>query len=206
MCASYGLGGGHYDEPLPWDLPPLDERVVRERVERWMTERRHTAQITGRKAHNLNPLIVAGAAGWREVEMAWWWLHVRGRPAEFSAFNATVEKLTTSWRMGMARRALAPATWYIEKGRMCGLGGAIFGMACITTTVRQLDGSDLLTYALVTRPAVGAAAEVHPRMPMILPRDMHDEWLDPDQPGDSDLVAAALEASEGIGSEVRIAA
>ncbi len=205
MCASYGLGGGPFPDDDRWrGIEPLDERVPAAAVLEWMDRQRHNAKITGRNARNLNPLIIDGPDG-REVQMAWWWLHVRGAPAKYSAFNATVEKLGSSWRMGMARRALIPATWYIEKGRTFGLGGEPFGMAAITTPARQDDGSELLTYALVTRPAVAAAAEVHPRMPMILPREMHDDWLDPDRAGDADLVAAALGASEGISREVTIA-
>lgn len=203
MCASYGLGGGRYDQPLPWDLPPLDERVVQERIEAWMAERRGVARITGKNARNLNPLVVADVRG-RDVEMAWWWIHRGDQPAPYSAFNAKGETLTQKWRFALARRALAPATWYIEKKRRCGLGGELFALAAITTTARQADGSELLTYALVTRAAVGAAADVHPRMPLILPREMHDEWLDPDVTADPEMVAAMVTASDEISRAVEV--
>lgn len=202
MCASYGLGGGPYPDDDRWrDIMPFDEKVALADVRAWMAEQKHNARITGRNARNLNPLIV-DATGGREVEFAWWWLHIKGEPAKYSAFNATVEKLNSSWRMGMARRAIAPATWYVEKGSQFGLGGEGFGIAAITTTVTQPGGGHMLTYAIVTRPAVAAAAEVHPRMPLILPRDMHDDWLDRDQPGSPDLVAAALASSEDISRQI----
>jgi hypothetical protein len=38
-------------------------------------------------------------------------------------------------------------------------------------------------------------------MPMLLPRDFHDAWLDPERPGDAALLAAAVEASRGICAE-----
>lgn len=202
MCASYGLGGGPYPDDDRWQaILPFDEKVVLRDVRAWMREGMNAARITGKNARNLNPIIVDGADG-RDVEFAWWWLHLRGEPATFSAFNATVEKLGSSWRMGMARRALAPATWYVERGEKFGLGGDAFGIAAITTTVTKTDGSEMLSYAIVTRPAVAAAAEIHPRMPMILPRDMHDDWLDRTQPGSKDLIAAALASSEEVSRQV----
>lgn len=35
-------------------------------------------------------------------------------------------------------------------------------------------------------------------MPLVLPADMHADWLDPEQPGDAELVARVQHASEEI--------
>jgi len=35
-------------------------------------------------------------------------------------------------------------------------------------------------------------------MPLILPRELHDDWLDPGQEGDADLIAAMVAASDEI--------
>ncbi|MGP9611402.1 SOS response-associated peptidase family protein [Corynebacterium sp. AOP36-E1-14] len=202
MCATYGL------QPF-FDLPPMDERENRQLLEQWMDERGGTAKITGAKARNLNPLITADEDGHREVDLAWWWIHLGGKPAEFSAFNARDDKLLSSrvWKGPFKQhRALAPANWYIEKGKRFALpDGETFGIASITTTA-QTDDGDMLTYALVTRDAVDEAATVHPRMPLILPRDLHDDWLDPTIPGDGDLLAEAISASEELSRSVRIIA
>lgn len=48
---------------------------------------------------------------------------------------------------------------------------------------------------MVTRDAVGEAADTWHRMPLILPREMHDEWLDLDRAGDDELVAHLQHAS-----------
>lgn len=184
-----------------YGLESLDEREARNALERWQEQRSGTAKITGKKAVNLNPLITADTDGNRELNLAWWWLHVGGEPAQFSAFNARDDKLLTSrvWKTPFRKhRALAPATWYVEKGKKFALAsGEAFGIASIMTLAHR-DDEEMLTYALVTRDAVAQAATVHPRMPLVLPRELHDDWLDPSVAGDGNLLAEALSASEEL--------
>ena len=203
MCASYGL------EPT-MELPnyePLFQPESQQLLEQWMDQRSGTAKITGRKARNLNPLITA-PEGKRQLDLAWWWLHVGDEPAQFSAFNARDDKLLHSrvWKKPFAQhRGLTPAHWYIEKGqRFESPNTQGFAIATIVATSHQPDG-DLLSYALVTRDAVVEAATVHPRMPLLLPEDLHDDWLDPNVDGDGELLAEALAASESLSWQVRIA-
>ncbi|MDK8534823.1 SOS response-associated peptidase family protein [Corynebacterium propinquum] len=203
MCATYGL------EPT-MELPnyePLFQPESQQLLEQWMDQRSSTAKITGRKARNLNPLITA-PEGKRQLDLAWWWLHVGDEPAQFSAFNARDDKLLHSrvWKKPFAQqRGLAPAHWYIEKGQSFELPDTQgFAIATIVATSHQPDG-DLLSYALVTRDAVAEAATVHPRMPLLLPEELHDDWLDPNVDGDDELLAEALAASESLSQQVRIA-
>ncbi|MGC3908784.1 SOS response-associated peptidase family protein [Corynebacterium propinquum] len=202
MCATYGL------EPT-MELPnyePLFQPESQQLLEQWMDQRAGTAKITGRKARNLNPLITA-PEGKRQLDLAWWWLHLGNEPAQFSAFNARDDKLLHSrvWKKPFAQhRGLAPAHWYIEKGQRFELPDAQgFAIATIVATSQQLEG-DLLSYALVTRDAVAEAATVHPRMPLLLPEELHDDWLDPNLHGDEELLAEALAASEHLSQQVRI--
>lgn len=203
MCATYGL------EPT-MELPnyePLFQPESQQLLEQWMDQRSGTAKITGRKARNLNPLITA-PEGKRQLDLAWWWLHLGNEPAQFSAFNARDDKLLHSrvWKKPFAQhRGLAPAHWYIEKGQRFELPGTQgFAIATIVATSHQPEG-DLLSYALVTRDAVAEAATVHPRMPLLLPEELHDDWLDPNLHGDEELLAEALAASESLSRQVRIA-
>lgn len=185
----------------------MDERENRLLLEQWIERRGGNAKITGKKAVNLNPLITADESGHRALNLAWWWIHVGNEPAKFSAFNARDDRLLSSrvWKTPFREhRALAPATWYIEKGQRFALpGGEAFGIASITTTAHRGD-DEMLTYALVTRDAVEQAATVHPRMPLVLPTELHDDWLDPNLAGDSDLLAEALSASEEMSRELQI--
>lgn len=206
MCASYGLGGflkPGEEDPTPFGLPPLDEREDQLRLRDWMTSWNGTAKITGKKARNFNPLI--RVVGERRLDFAWWWLHRGDVPDKRSAFNARDDKLTGYWRPSFAkRRALLPATWYIEKGVRFRLpDDELFGMAAIYSEFKDFDGATRVSYALVTRDAVGEAKETHPRMPLIIPRDAHDFWLDPERSGDQELVDEMKFASEGISEAVK---
>lgn len=199
MCAVFGLKGGAAGAP-PDDLAPLDDEEHRLVLRDWIWRRDGRAEVTRWHADHLNPVILGGPGGDRELVLGYWWIWPDARgPAEFDAFNSQAERLAESpaWREPFQRRALSPASWYREKGKDFELpGGETFGIATITRTVRQPDGSDLVTYSLVTRAAVGEAASTWHRMPLILPREAHDRWLDPDRPGDDELARWAVRASE----------
>lgn len=201
MCASYGLGGGPYDrDGASFGLDPLDTREGRAALDKWMADREGRAAITGKNARNFNPLIMA-PAGERELQFGWWWLWLSGvGPARFDAFNSRDDKLMRSWRTPFQHRALLPASWYVEKKvRFTLPGEPVFAIAAITSTViEEATGEPLLTYSMVTRDAVGEAKGTHPRMPLVLPPEMHDEWLDPERPGDAELVGEIQHASEEI--------
>lgn len=199
MCASYGIGGRYFGgDALPFNLDPLSEPQNLRLLNEWASERQGNAKITGRNALNLNPLIHA-FDGERAVDLAWWWLwHDGSGPVKFSAFNSREDRLLRSWRAPFQRRALLPATWFVEKGTTFSLPGEeLFAMAAVTSLV-QPAGSEapLITYSLVTRSAVGAVAAVHDRMPIVLPKQLHDEWLDPQRPGDEELIGRVRFVSE----------
>lgn len=195
MCASYGLGGGPYTErDLPFE--PMSDPANLIRLNEWISERNGSAKITGKNALNLNPIIQAEG-----LTFAWWWLWLDGSgPVKFSAFNSRDDKLMSSWKTPFQQRALLPATWYVEKKVRFELPtNEVFGIAAVTSTViDNATGEERVTYSMVTRDAVGEAAEVWHRMPLILPRDLHDEWLNPERPGDADLVTKAQLRSDEV--------
>lgn len=203
MCALYGLGGGAsrlLEEKERGLLLTFVEDLAQSEAElaEWMHLQGGRARITGARTRNLNPLIHE-LHGARKLEFGWWWLFTGDAPASYRAFNSRDDKLTRSWRAPFQRRALLPATWYTEKRRDFGLnGGDLFAIAAIVTPVAQPDGSVLLSYSMVTRTAVGEAASVHDRMPLVLPAGIYDEWLAPGRPGDASLVTDALLASDEI--------
>ncbi|QAB17140.1 DUF159 family protein [Leucobacter muris] len=209
MCNSYGLGGYLHDGEEPRNpLRPLDQRESERAIAEWAQGRDGRAAITGSKARNLNPIIRAAEDGDRELVFGWWWLWLDGSgPVKFSAFNSRDDRLLRSWKKPFQRRALLPASWYVEKkGRFALPDGEQFGIAAVTSTVTTDDG-ELTTYSMVTRdaPTGSEAAEYWPRMPLVLPRDEHGDWLDPEQPGDAALVAKVQRASEGISHELTTA-
>ena len=207
MCAQYGLGGGPYVEPPDTPIPPIDERESAALIAEWVAQRDGTAKITGKNARNLNP-VIRELDGRRRLDLAWWWLWRGDAPARFSAFNSRDDALLRSWRAPFQHRALLPANWYIEKGTRFDLGGTMFGIAAITAAAHEPAGGSLLSYSLVTRHAIGPALDAHlgdgeARMPLILPPELHDDWLDPDRAGDQSLIDLAVLASEEISQDLR---
>lgn len=205
MCASYGLDGGE-DKQLPFDLPPMSEQANQLLLEDWMMQRGGSARVTGKNALNLNPIIRASDAG-REMLLAWWWIWLDSSgPVKFSAFNSRDDRLLRSWKKPFQNRALLPATWYVEKkGRFHLPDNETFGIAALTNTITLEDGSPLTTYSMVTRDAVGEAADYWPRMPLVLPKDLHDEWLNPRRPGDESLVTEVQNGSDEISRAITTA-
>ena len=165
----------------------------------WIEARDGKAAITGKNARNLNP-VVHEFGGERALELGWWWLWLDGSgPVKFSAFNSRDDKLLRSWKRPFQRRGLLPASWYVEKKVRFGLpDGSTFGIAAVTSTVTTETGDTLLTYSMVTRDAVGEAAGTHPRMPLVIPEELTDEWLDTDRPGDAELIDDVVLASDEI--------
>ena len=53
----------------------------------------------------------------------------------------------------------------------------------------------VLTATILTTGAQGALAGIHDRMPVVLPEECWDAWLDPHTEGDQALVDAVVEAS-----------
>ena len=116
--------------------------------------------------------------------------------------NARVESLTEKpafRRAARSRRCLVPADgWYEWAKKLDGPGKQPYyvspedgsGLAFAGLWEVWGRGEDrLYTCTVVTAPAVGALTEVHPRMPLVLPRERWADWLDPAQ---DDVLAVAL--------------
>lgn len=209
MCASYGL------EIKDTDLPTLDERLVTPDLIRWLKQNAPTTiRPTGPKARNYAPIITPTG-----VESSWWGMWVGAAPGKFSTINATVERLTTGlWKRPYAQhRVLIPASRYFEYRAEGGPkkqryafhlpDDRPFAFAGIAAPMirDELDGIPLpsSSYALITREPTEYAAEIHNRMPLVLPPSFYDDWLDPERAGDDELRAEALAASEEIVGELR---
>lgn len=55
----------------------------------------------------------------------------------------------------------------------------VLAMAGIYEWSRTPDGSDLVTCSIITREAHDNLGYIHPRMPLFVPEDRQEEWLDP---------------------------
>jgi putative SOS response-associated peptidase YedK len=97
------------------------------------------------------------------------------------------------------RRCLLPADGWYEWQRngtrkqpffITRADGSSLALAGLWSTWRGPDtDAPLVTCAVLTTEAVGPLAEIHDRMPLILPAQAWQAWLDPDSADTSDLLA-----------------
>ena len=102
-------------------------------------------------------------------------------------------------RAVLRRRCLVPADgWYEWAKKLDGPGKQPYYMTSRDGSVLAFaglwevwgEGDDrLYTCTVITEPAVGALAEIHDRMPLVLPRDRWADWLDPAREDVAELAA-----------------
>jgi putative SOS response-associated peptidase YedK len=119
--------------------------------------------------------------------------------------NARAESLADKpafRRAASSRRCLLPADGWFEWRRegtgkqarktpffMTLPSGASLALAGLWETWRPEKGADpLISTTVVTTDAVGPLAEIHERMPLVLPRERWADWLDPDRADPGDLL------------------
>jgi len=141
-----------------------------------MTPRFSSAARTGRRL--LAAALVLGVARWGLIP-PWW---KEAKPPRF-AHNARLEEaaLKPLWRDAMrAGRCLVPAQgWYEwrESDRQPFYFARRDGrLACFAGLMSVFDGK--LTCAVLSTAAAGSLGEVHSRMPVALPPDGEDAWLE----------------------------
>jgi putative SOS response-associated peptidase YedK len=130
--------------------------------------------------------------------------------------NARAESLAAkpAFRNGFAkRRCLIPADGWYEWLRTSDSGGKPLKQPFYVTPTDQRSlalaglyefwmpkdaapGTELLLSAtIITVPARGQLAEIHERMPLVVPAPEWTRWLDPTQPGPTELLTPADEAA-----------
>ncbi len=67
--------------------------------------------------------------------------------------------------------------------------GEPFGFAGLWESWSMEGGEELRSATIITTEPNEVAAEVHNRMPVILPRDLYDAWLDPDNDDRKELLS-----------------
>jgi putative SOS response-associated peptidase YedK len=128
----------------------------------------------------------------------------------YRLINARAETLAVkpAFREALTRRrCLIPASGFYE---WQGTGGGprqpffvrpreepLFAFAGLWERWRDPAGSTLETCVIVTTEAAGALAAIHERMPVLVPRAAHAQWLDPrTSVADAPTLAAAAPALE----------
>ena len=144
------------------------------------------------------PVVVEPEQGARRVDLVRWGLTPRfgskgnkGNKA-LTLFNARAETLLekASFRRLVPRqRCLIPADGFYEWEKVGGAklpwlyrlkGGMLFAFAGLYDVWTEPDGGEVTACTVLTTAPNELVLPVHDRMPVILPRDLEDEWLNPD--------------------------
>ncbi|MGO2682722.1 SOS response-associated peptidase family protein [Microbacterium sp.] len=205
MCASYGLDPRFTDAEL---LAEADADVL-EGLRVWAQQNDgETLRPTGKNLRNLNPLVVP-ANGQVTLEPAWWGFLVDGQPAKFPSINTRSERLQDR-PAKLRTRAIIPTTGWYEMRKPervwheFTLGaGALFGMAAVTQRGRTPEGEWVTCYSVVMAPAPEHLADVHDRMPVLIPASLSHDWLTADP--DRELIDEALIASAELAARISTA-
>lgn len=205
MCASYGLDPRFTDAEL---LAEADAEIL-EGLRTWAQRNDgETLRPTGKNLRNLNPLIVPGD-GRATLEPAWWGYLVDGQPAKFPSINTRSERLQDR-PTNLRTRAIVPTTGWYEMRKPERVwheftldAVALFGMAAVTQRGRTPEGEWVTCYSVVMAPAPDPLADVHDRMPVLIPASLSREWLT--AAPDRELIDEALIASAELAERIRTA-
>lgn len=130
----------------------------------------------------------------RELHMARWglvppWAKEPGAgPVMFNARIETVAEKRTFAPSLKKRRCIVPANGYFEWEKTSSgkvphyihyAAGGPLAFAGLYGWWKAPDGSWLLSATIITRSAEGPMSRIHDRIPVILPRESYDQWLDP---------------------------
>jgi putative SOS response-associated peptidase YedK len=162
------------------------------------------------------PVVRRGTPGRELVLMRWGLVPAWSRGPEqlkASTINARAETVAEkpAFRAAFrARRCLVPADGFYEwktEGkrkrpyRFTLKDGRPFALAGLWERWRGTDGLSLESFAIIATTANAVVAPVHNRMPVILPEEAWEAWLDPDNPSPADLLLP-LAAEEMTATEV----
>lgn len=130
--------------------------------------------------------------------MRWGFPRFDGKGEVINARSETASAKTMFRRSMMEGRCLVPASWYFEwekrgsqkvKYALMPPGSNIVWMAGLSR-VNTKTGEQ--SFVILTRPAWNGVSFIHDRMPVILPKERRDEWLNGHDP-DGTMVRAVNE-------------
>jgi putative SOS response-associated peptidase YedK len=159
--------------PLNWNIAPTNEiYIIRENE-------------SGR---------VLDSASWGMIA-PWQKNFTEARNSQSHAINARSESIhekPTFRQAFRTTRCLIPATGYYEWATSLGKyppkqpfyicsqdKDKSLSIAGIWSTWKSENGTEIQSAAIITREAVGELATIHSRMPVFMPKDRWDNWLDP---------------------------
>src|SRR6185369_4637517 len=148
----------------------------------------------------------------RRLDKLWWGLipnWFKEPSPKLKPINATAERVATApmFRAAYAkRRCLLPIDSFFEWAKGAGKGpkqpyaigmksGEPFALAAIWESWRRPESEEIVrTFCVITTAANTLLADIHDRMPVILPPEAYDRWLSPVEPDPRDLLVSYPDA------------
>lgn len=161
--------------PLNWNIAPTNEIYIVKDRDRESNER------------------ILDSASWGLIA-PWQKSFADARASQSHAINARSESIhekPTFRDAFRTSRCLIPATGYYEWATSLGKyspkqpfyitseDGSPLSIAGIWSSWKSENGEVIQSAAIITREAVGELATIHSRMPVFMPRDRWNDWLDP---------------------------
>lgn len=177
-----------------------------------MAERFGASIVGDLPAHswNISPtqtisIVLEGKDGKNRIAPAYWSLipsWEKTRPLKYPTFNARVESILDKpafRESAQSMRALIPASGYYEwkdkRPRYFHEKGKKLLFAGLYTWWRPSKNAPWeLTATIITRASEGDPAQIHDRMPFLIPQDLAGDWLSKKVSG-HEIVPVALERS-----------
>ncbi|MFK8018709.1 MAG: SOS response-associated peptidase [Pseudomonadales bacterium] len=136
--------------------------------------------------------VVISRDGERQIQDMRWWLlppWTKELNTKYSSFNARSETLAISKLFGRpykSQRAILPASSFIEwqktgankQAQLIEDPEQALALAAVFERCK-IEGNDIYSCSIVTRPATENFSGVHSRMPVMLRAEQFDDWLDP---------------------------
>ncbi len=135
------------------------------------------------------PVVAPGKDGRRAAFAMQWGFRMPGGGLVVNARVETAARKASFSESWLGRRCAVPAAWYYEWEHRIGptgrkVAGDKFIIRPAGGAVAWLCGlyrmeGEWPVFAVLTRAAAGRLAEIHDRMPLVLPGELLDEWIRP---------------------------
>ena len=150
---------------------------------------------------NVVPVIATGRSGKRASFPMKWGFQIPGGSLIVNARTETAAQKPTFREAWEKHRCIIPASWYFEWEHLIGNAGQKktgdkymiqpmgSSMTWLAGLYRMEDG--LPVFAVLTKEPTKGLSLIHDRMPLILPKNLIDAWINPDSRPE-DLLRYAL--------------
>ncbi len=139
---------------------------------------------------NVVPVLAPDRSGQKSVFPMKWGFQIPGRSLIVNARTESAAQKPTFSELWARHRCIIPASWYFEWEHLIGNNGskktgdkymiqpAGSSMAWLAGLYRIEDGFPVFT--VLTREPTDELRQIHDRMPLFFPKDLIDEWINPD--------------------------